>query len=397
MVLDKVLYRIDDLRKNRLRLCVPVCMRRELMKEAHGGRFAGHFSPKGVYSMLAQRYWWDGMYKDIHAYCQSCLTCASYRGTGRRVRPWLMPIPVGGPFYHVGVDIMELPQTVNGNCYVISFVDYLTKWVESFPTDNLTSKTIVRLLIDHVICCHGVPEALISDRGPNLLSTLMQEVCEVTGMQKLNTTAYHPQADGLVENFNRTLRAMLAKYAAKFGVNWDEHLHHLLFAYRTKPHESTGESPFSLLYGRDARIPCETMLSTTCTAYQVDIDDYKSELVFGLSEAWELARKEIQRSQKKQKYQYDCHAKQRDFRAGDRVMVCIPYEQTGKNRKLSRPYFGPYRVLEVHPNGVTVRPVDCPSDKSIRVNLDRVTLCPVELPDESWLGRKRQTRKTRKT
>lgn len=63
----------------------------------------------------------------------------------------------------------------------------------------------MRLLVDHVICCHGVPEALISDSGPNLLSTLMQEVCEATGMQYVNTTAYHPQADGLVENFNRTL------------------------------------------------------------------------------------------------------------------------------------------------------------------------------------------------
>ena len=91
-------------------------------------------------------------------------------------------------------------------------------WVESFPSDNQTSETIVRLLVDHVICCHGVSEALISDRGPNLLSTLMQEVCETTGMQKLNTTAYHPQADGLVENFNRTLRTMLAKYAAKIGI-----------------------------------------------------------------------------------------------------------------------------------------------------------------------------------
>ena len=112
-----------------------------------------------------------------------------------------MLIPVGGPFYRVGVDIMELPQTVNGNRYVISFVDYLTKWVESFPSDNQTSETIERLLIDHVMCRHGMPEVLISDRGSNLLSTLIQEMCEVTGMQKLNTTAYHPQADGLVENF----------------------------------------------------------------------------------------------------------------------------------------------------------------------------------------------------
>ena len=69
------------------------------------------------------------MYKDVHAHCQRCLTCASYQGTGRRVRPPLMPIPVGGPFCRVGIDIMELPQMVNGNCYVISFVDYLTKWV----------------------------------------------------------------------------------------------------------------------------------------------------------------------------------------------------------------------------------------------------------------------------
>lgn len=93
-----------------------------------------------------------------------------------------MPIEVSGPFHRVGVDNMELPHTVNGNCYVISFVDYLTKWVESFATSNQTSETIVQLLIDHVVCRHGVPYALISDRGTNLLSTLMQEVCKLTGM-----------------------------------------------------------------------------------------------------------------------------------------------------------------------------------------------------------------------
>ena len=79
-------------------------------------------SLKGVYSMLAQKYRWDSMYEDVHAYCRSCLTCSSYQGTGRRVKPPLMPIPVGGPFHHVGVDIMELPQTMAGNHYVISFI-----------------------------------------------------------------------------------------------------------------------------------------------------------------------------------------------------------------------------------------------------------------------------------
>ena len=79
---------------------------------------------------------------------------------------------------------------------------------------------------------------------------------------------------------------MVAKYMVKYGTDWEEHLLHLLFAYVTKPHESTGKSLFLLLYGRDARIPCESVLSTKRTPYQVDVDDDKSELVFSLVEAY---------------------------------------------------------------------------------------------------------------
>ena len=168
---------------------------------------------------------------------------------------------------------------------------------------------------------------------------------------------------------------MVAKYASKFGTAWDEYLPRLLFAYRTKPHESTGECPFFLLYGRDARIPCESVLSTRRTPYQVDVDDYKTELVFSLAEAWQTAQEHIRKSQHKQKRNYDKHTKTRAVRIGDRVMVLMHQEQTGKNRKINTPYFGPYRVLEVHPNGVTVVLVDRPKSPSIRVNLDRVTLC----------------------
>ena len=97
---------------------------------------------------------------------------------------------------------MEMPLTEKGNRYVIVFLDYLTKWVEAYPLSEQTSEIIARVLVDMVICRHGVPQQLLSDRGANLLSVVMREVCEVTGMEKVNTTAYHPQTDGLVENFN---------------------------------------------------------------------------------------------------------------------------------------------------------------------------------------------------
>lgn len=116
--------------------------------------------------------------------------------------------------------------------------------------------------MDNVVCRHGVPIELLSDRGPNLLSGLIKDVCSLLGMRKINTTAYHPQSNGLVENFNRTLQSMLAKHAKEFGPAWDLHLQQLLFVYRSRPHSSSGESPNYLIYGRDPRVPTETVFST---------------------------------------------------------------------------------------------------------------------------------------
>ena len=85
-------------------------------------------------------------------------------------------------------------------------------------------------------------------RGTNLLSNLMADLCRMLGVTKLNTTAYHPQCDGAVERFNRTLKTILRKHAAKFGCQWDRFLPGVLWAYRNTPHTSTGEKPSFLLY-----------------------------------------------------------------------------------------------------------------------------------------------------
>ena len=386
-LLEGVLYYVDP----------SVKLRQKLLKEVHGGAFAGHFAVKGTYEKLNHRYWWNGMYADVYAFCKGCLVCSAYGGGGKKTRPPLKSIPVGDPFERVGVDLMEMPLTERGNRYVIVFLDYLTKWVEAYPLSEQTSKTIARVLVDMVICRHGVPQQLLSDRGATLLSVVMREVCEVTGMEKVNTTAYHPQMDSLVENFNRTLKSMLAKHCKEFGPQWDVHMQQLLFAYRTKPHEFTRESPFYLLYGRDARLPTANVLDTPLSPYTVDLDDYKVELTRGLASAWKVAMSEVSKAQVRQKRGYDRKAKSRNYQEGGRVMVFMPAETTGKNRKLSLPYYGLYRILEAGTNTVLVRPVDKPAEQAIRINMERAVPCPKELPDQLWLGAKAERRRQRRS
>ena len=156
------------------------------------------------------------MRSDIASWSKSCLVCAT-RHVGRPTKPYLTPISVGGPFDRVGVDVLQLPKSSKGNQYAVVFIDYLTKWPEVYATKDQTSVTIAKLLVEKIVSRHGVPSQLLSDRGAAFLSGLMQELYRLLGVHKVNTTAYHPQTDGLVERFHRTLVQMLSKTTIRNG------------------------------------------------------------------------------------------------------------------------------------------------------------------------------------
>lgn len=143
---------------------------------------------------------------------------------------------------------MDWPSTECGNKHIVVFQDMLTKWPLVFPVPDQHADRIVRLLSKEVVPMFGVPEALLSDCGVNLLSH-MTDVCELLGVEKLNTTAYHPECDDMLERFNRTLKTMLRKRAAQFGNQWDRYLPGLLWTYRNTRHDTTGEKPSFLLFG----------------------------------------------------------------------------------------------------------------------------------------------------
>ena len=236
---------------------------------------------------------------------------------------------------------MELPTTSRNNRYVVVFQDLFTKWPLVFPTPDQKAARIAKLLAEELIPMFGCPESLLSDRGTNLLATVMHDVCELMGISKLNTTAYHPQCDGVVERMNRTLKAMLCKHSARFSRLWDTYLPGVLWAYRNMAHKSTKEKPSFLLFGLDCKSPTEAALLPAEPLTTTSVSDGE-QLILSLSSVRELALTNIQKAQKHYKKYYDLKANQKTFQLGDWVLIRFPHEELGKLRKLSWPWHGPY-------------------------------------------------------
>lgn len=193
----------------------------------------------------------------------------------------------------MGVDIIQFPKSRSGKQYAVVFVDYLTRWPEVFAVKDQTALTIATLFVEHIVTRHVVPGQLLSDRGANFLSNLMMKICRVLGVKKINTTAYHQQTDGLVERFNRTLTNMLAKKVGIDGQDWDKHLPYVLFAYRASLQDSTQESPFYLLYGRDPGLPSSLGVEADPPLDRIDLCAYSENVTQHFQQAWELAQQSI--------------------------------------------------------------------------------------------------------
>ena len=390
-VISGILYFIDSKRRNRKRALVPRQLREDLMRSRHSGPFGGHFATSKVYGALADSWYWEGMYQDVEDFCRNCPQCVIVSGCGRHNKPPLHPIPVQRPFQIVGVDIMDLPTTQQGNKHVVVFQDFFTKWPLVYPVPDQKATTLVQLLTKEVIPFFGVPEALLSDRGANLLSHLMRDVCGMLGIEKLNTTAYHPECNGMVERFNRTLKSMLRKHADQFGCQWDEYLSSLLWAYRNMPHDTTGEKPSFLLFGFDCRAPTEAAFLPPSEIQPVEVSDYREELMLSLSSARQLACENIRKVQQRYKRYYDRKTTPVHLRVGQWVLVRFPQEESGRQRKLSRPWHGPYRVISRDDPDVTVSNVYFPGDSPIQIHQSRVTVCPDHFPAGFyWYGKKRR-------
>ena len=157
-------------------------------------------------------------------------------------------------------------QVVTGMPFV--FQDYLSKWPEVYALSNRRAETVAKCLQD-LAWRHGVPNKIVHDRAAEFLAGILQVTAKLLGVRQLPMSGGHPQTDGLVERFNRTLKQMLAKLVKKGGHDWDELLGPVLLAYRATPHTSSGLLLFYLLYGRNPQLTSQLNFQVPVARYLV--------------------------------------------------------------------------------------------------------------------------------
>ena len=142
----------------------PSSLKQSLIDEYHSGVMAGHFSGPRFYQEMSRKWWWNQMHQDILSSVKNCPQCATVTGAGRKQLPPMQSIPVNHPFQIVGVDIIELPLTTNGNKYALVFQDLFIKWPMVYATPDQKAEGIAKLLTRDSTYVWGARSFIIRQR-----------------------------------------------------------------------------------------------------------------------------------------------------------------------------------------------------------------------------------------
>ena len=244
----------------------------------------------------------------------------------------------------VAVDILgPLPESTAGNVYVLVAADYFTKWVEAFAIPNQEAITVAKKLTDQMFCRFSPPEQLHSDQGRQFESDLLKEICDIFQIKKSRTTPYHPQCDGQVERFNRTLLHMLTTTLKGHPFDWEDHLAKVCMAYNTSIHSTTGFSPYFLMFGRKPRLPLD-LVYPTAQGKSTSTQEYAHNVRLGLESAYLRVRDHLQSRHDHRKEYYDRKIHGKPYAVGDLVWLHSSVIPKGTTRKFHHPWTGPYKI-----------------------------------------------------
>ena len=354
-------------------LVVPRKKVNQVLEEIHNGKSGAHLGVNKTLDKIRDRFYWVNYCEDVKSWCRKCPVCSASQGPSTRSRGRMQKYNVGLPFERIAIDIAgPFPETDKGNRYILVAMDYFSKWPEVFALPNQEAVTVAEALVDNVFSRFGIPLELHSDQGRNFESKLFQKLCDLLGIHKTRTTALHPQSDGMVERFNKTIEEHLSKVVDQHQKDWDLYLPTFLMAYRSAVHDTTGLTPAMVLFGRELRLPCDLAFGTPNNE-EVTVTDYVDELKVKLLDVHELARERLRVASTRMKTRYDLKANSAGFQHGDKVWLWNPQRKKGKSPKLMQSWEGPYIVLK-RINDVVYRIQRSPKCKMKVVHLDRLKM-----------------------
>ena len=341
-LLEGVLFRVYRKgagEQESLQVVIPPELVGGVLTSLHAGPSGGHFGPEKLTKQVQLRFYWPGMSADIDSFCQQCDRCAGRNSPNPQPRASMGELYASEPWEVLSIDFLtDLPLTERGNRHLLVCCDHFTRWVEVFPLPDMTAVTVARVLTEQVFSRFGCPQRLHSDCAANFKSQLIAELCRIMGVEKSNTTAFHPQGNSRCERVNRTVLGMLSKYLSDNHSEWDRHLPLLMLGYRAQVHRSVGYSPFYLMFGREPRLPVDSEMDVPHVVRSKSAAEYVDDLCAGLRDAYREALKLSDASHQRNKRLYDQKVNCYRYKVGDHVMVHRAAARRGEYHKFRRPW-----------------------------------------------------------
>ena len=228
-------------------------------------RDTGHQSCDCTLSLLQQHFWCPGMVNQMQQSIKSCIHCLQHEGNLPKAP--LHPIVATAPLDLLHIDFTSIEMTMELNklprvANILVFQDHFTKHVLAYVTLYQTAKTVAKFLHQGYISIFGAPARLLSDRGANFMSSIIDKLCKILSVKKLWTTPYHPQTNWLVERSHQTIVRMIRKLGEDKQANLPGHLAEIVHTYNATWSAVTGYSPHCLMFGWRPRLPFDFYFPT---------------------------------------------------------------------------------------------------------------------------------------
>ena len=327
-------------------LAVPASLRHQAMYVAHHLPLSGHRGKTKTRQVLSKAFCWPRMYAEIDRYVGSCPICQT-----TSTAP-VSKVPMGitklsvEPFAKVAIDIVGPinPASSTGKQFILIYVDLATRYPDAVPLSSITTEAVSQALFE--ICSRvGFPEQVTSDNGSQFTARHFQAFCDLLEIKHVRTSVYHAMSNGACERYNATLKRCLRKLVIDIPRQWDKYVPAALFSYRDTPHETTGYSPFELIYGHKVRGPVDFLAecwdSPVIEDDDKDVHDYILKFSSHLKKTWKAAHLAIKGQQQTAKLLFDKRARRRALKPGDKALLLLPTD----TRKLMLRWKGPYTVI----------------------------------------------------